>query len=259
MKESKISIVLITFLFVFLLIPVKAYASITIDGYLNADWGVTPGSYGSSDWTPNAGILSKVEDQIADKLTPGYGGQKFDAEALYWTWQEDKIYIAIVTGMQPAGWPGGTPGDIYINFGPGRTYGIKTTGANAGHLYRNPTWNGSGNWSGSTDPTTIKNGGTDLGLIDFKYLYTYPTGAHYVMEMAIPDAGYFGYDDDFGGTIHWTQTCGNDAIDLTIPATPEPATLALFGLGLAGLAGRRIRRTKDDSVGHQVTTSQGHQ
>lgn len=57
----------------------------SIDANL-ADWGVTrTGSM--ADWTPNVSVKAwVVEDQtggINTRLTPGYGGQAYDVEALY--------------------------------------------------------------------------------------------------------------------------------------------------------------------------------
>jgi hypothetical protein len=46
---------------------------------------------------------------------------------------------------------------------------------------------------------------------------------------------------------HWTMSCGNDAINGSFDANaptpnPEPGTIALLGIGLAGLAGVGARR-----------------
>lgn len=62
---------------------------------------------------------------------------------------------------------------------------------------------------------------------------------------------HFNFDDidllslgiaDLG--FHWTMTCANDVIEGSINVVPEPATMLLFGAGLAGLAGLRSRRRK---------------
>jgi len=234
----------------------NAFASVIVNGYLD-DWGVTPGAYGpDSQWEPYNGIYHIVEDQNTPQLVPGWGGQQYDAEALYAKKEGSTIYLALVTGMRPSGYQW-MPGDIYFDFGQGKSYGLKTTDTTVGNiiyqkgtLYKNPLWNTSPYWGGSTDPTDMVLGtGTEKGLSEFVYEHTYYddtspidyTNDHYVIEAAIP-ASYFGDDWYTGGIVHWTQTCGNDAIDLPIPRTPEPATALLFGLGALGYGVIRKRR-----------------
>lgn len=48
-------------------------------------------------------------------------------------------------------------------------------------------------------------------------------------------------------SLHWGMTCNNDAIEggVALPSVPEPGTLSLLGLGVAGgLAVRRRRRAR---------------
>jgi hypothetical protein len=58
----------------------------TIDGNF-ADWGVANNGT-VSGWTPGSGILFVDDQSNANNgyLNPGWGGQAYDAEALYLTW-----------------------------------------------------------------------------------------------------------------------------------------------------------------------------
>lgn len=237
----------------------NAHASINVDGRLDDDWGVAPAGWGSTNWNPTNGAHHTDEDQKGDlsaPLGPGVGGQLFDAEAMYYKQENNFIYLAIVTGLPQSGAQSNGlwyPGDIAIDFGGDGIYeyGIKTRAAEQGKFYKNLTagdWY-PGYWGSASSPTGIQNGsGTYVDTISFAYNNDYywdenstDYNRHYVMEMAIPES-YFGLDWMNGGRIHWTQMCGNDAIDLDVPAVPEPASLALVGLGLAGLL--RFRRKK---------------
>lgn len=240
----------------FLFIIPFADASITVDGLMN-DWGVLPGAYGSSDWTPSHGIYSAVEDQSpsVDFLNPGYGGQKFDVEAIYFTRDTTYAYFSIVTGFPLEGrfyqgdWY--TPGDVAFDFGSDGSYefGLETTGTNQGKIYLNPVW---------LDPHFVVCGpfamsqGDLVGESIFAYdKTTYVSNTHFVFEFGIP-VNYFGafwssgeYIPDL--TIHWTMSCGNDCLNLQLNAVPhvipEPATPILFLVGLAYLFSRKKEKT----------------
>lgn len=110
-------------------------SGITVDGSLS-DWGVTIPSNGSADglWAPTLqpglGVGSGdgwiAEDTSGSFNGPSYGGQDFDAEALYTGIQNNgngtgTLFVTLVTGFDIAGESSGSnryfAGDIFIDFG----------------------------------------------------------------------------------------------------------------------------------------------
>lgn len=244
----------------------SASAGLVVDGNLH-DWQINQSTWVSA--LPN--VHSTVEDTTGGSnafLNPGYGGQAYDAEALYATFQDDKLFIALITGHDPAtkdnpGKNTYAAGDFAIDFGKDGSYdlGINIVSGFgvAGGVYSNPVWayglwgaNGSLN-AGNPDkshPTSLL-GGTLVGMSDFDYSKNGAGGwgvwkndKHYFYEISVDldvlRAG--GWDGD-PFNIHWTENCANDAI-LTDPGlvVPEPGSLALVGVGMLGLLGGGLRR-----------------
>ncbi len=250
----------------------------------------TPASAGTissfSDWQINSGDLSSAnsavyyttEDQHTEYLNPGYGGQAYDAEAIYTTWDANYLYVGMMTGREQNPGSGWAPGDIAIDLGSNGSYefGLVTssaTGSNPatagvgspGELFAVNSWNygiwdASGNHVGAnsplvdTDHPTSVASGSVIGSADH-FLYSsigsgygnWGNDEHYFISAAI-DLNLLGgaalMDDGF--SLHWAANCNNDWILLDVPASPVPTPLPLMLLaaGLLGLmATRRTKRS----------------
>lgn len=256
--------------------------AIVIDGNLS-DWGVQQGA-GAAGWVPVSGIQYTIEDQHSSYLNPGYGGQAYDAEAMYATIAKDtdnhwKLFIALATGHNPntLDKPSANSfgaGDFAIDFGKDGTYemginiqhvisstGTKESFGVLGGVYMDPTWalglwDSAGNYNPSHPDTanpTHMTAGTYIGMADLAYTTVGQTGfgdwaadTHYFYEMSIDLAllTTAGWD---GGAfdIHWTQNCANDSILVDPPAPSRIPEPGTLALLPMGMLGLiALRRRK---------------
>jgi hypothetical protein len=240
-------------------------SAFTVDANLS-DWGL---DIKNGDWTPSTGIQATIEDQHgsgAYYLSPGWGGQAYDAEAIYAAIVGQTLYIALVTGHDPntLNKPSANSygaGDFAIDLGDNGSYelGIKVRAENGmvqGGVYGIPTWNyGLWNTSGNYDPAhpdsahpTSLSSGTWLGSALLSYTsqslvdLSSRKESHYFYEASL-DLSLLqavNWDGTSPFSVHWTENCANDSIEVDPGRLlPEPGSLALLGIGLAGLIGRR--------------------
>ncbi|MDH7598792.1 MAG: hypothetical protein QHH07_04020 [Sedimentisphaerales bacterium] len=254
------------------LVLVLALSSLCWGGFVVdadlTDWGVVP----FTDWSPDPGIGFEQTNNL-NKYNANNYSEYYDFEALYLASDSSNYYIALVSSypFSPLHWngsnfEGGDGGDIFLDLWGTSPMSISphgvVTGLDAAILvatavetpgkvvtgtwrdthYSGGWWPGEG-YQGSphvvdhTQPTTTLGWATvaigvyDYGLIDGQW-----EGNTYVLEIGIPKtilpSGIRG--------VHVTQWCGNDSINLIVPA-PGAMALAALGTAIAGLTRARRR------------------
>ena len=258
-------------------------ADLIVDGDLN-DWGVSVADNDGSiyDFASDIGLVGFHEEDQGDTKGAGYtlgpnqGGQNYDAELLSVAFDNNNLFVAIVTGQRPdngfdkyapgdlriettlgtfgvevGGGKGGEDGSRLVTGDPGSTYVLKSDGSTKTHLANDPAQVAGSMWrdvnwildpinpKGPTQFQMDAEQGTLVGLADFVFTRNEVTSQHAIMEMAL-DISLF--DGAMIESIHWRPSCGNDELDVEVNLVPEPATVAMLGLGLFACRWPRRRR-----------------
>jgi len=227
--------------------------------------GLSPDVYGSYF---SGDVLFDVDGVVTGS---GYGEDYYNYEYALTTFSNNETQNG--SGIRGTQIDGAEAGNLYkVPYDNGGSYSIWNYGlfekplrnysANTAYEYAHPTYaapNDGTELVGSKTSSLLQ---TELSYTSsaVKGLGTYKNDNHYVIEASINLSKANKYADSGTGAhaaweifdalkndrlnVHWNPTCNNDIImaHVSYSDIPEPASLALMGLGVVGLIGFRRKK-----------------
>ena len=213
-------------------------------------------------------------NQIADDegvrnggyVDPGYGGQDFDAEYLFYKLEGSVLSLGIQTGFDlvdgKVRYSGKNyfAGDLALSFDNDASnyeyaidFGLLTKdyygqtkveadgngdGIDAAGFYSVSSWNNDIIYNASS-PFAM-DGGTFIKGLESNTAGQ--DGVSYFRTVSFDLAG-LGFGSQLELDAHWTMSCGNDVLEGHVSAeVPEPSTIPMLGLGVLALAALRRKK-----------------
>jgi PEP-CTERM putative exosortase interaction domain len=222
---------------------------------------------------------------VGSAVDPGFGGQSFDAEYLFYKLDGDTLSLGlqtgfdVVTGKVNTGNKDYYAGDIALSFDGTTNYshaldfglltkdygdhnvaavggyhnGDNSNGTDGAGLYSDIIWNEHVVPGFEVSNPFAMDGGTLVTALVWDS-GSGQTGLNsdtsYFRKTSFDVSSFRQGDGSLDVDAHWTMSCGNDAINGSLNETsspvPEPGTIALLGIGLALFAGVGARRRRQE-------------
>jgi len=191
-------------------------------------------------------------------VSPPYGNEKYDLEAMYFKQDADYLYIAVVTSEPPNALSDRQPGDLALNLDQSSTtgdfgyeYGVRlgtanTAGFHQGDIIKLPKWQDNSYITPQAPDIMVGmlSGGSKVGKAEIAYTNTWMTKLdnnyqldsgvpNYVIEIKIAksDLGLASGTPINFGSVYLAENCMNDHI--YVPEFPTVAVSVGSVLGVA--------------------------